>query len=362
MVKEMINNSRAVENAYSMMKYLYSELANRRFKNMDITICQNLDDLYALIISTWSASLAKEGLYKEYVTIEGEEMTSPKGQVDLQESIIRQSQTRGSLVCNYDELSDNIYINKVLKGTMQYLLYQPEISDEVKLNIQKSLIAFNGVERTDIELMNWKNVSFNNNNMRYKHLIEVCKTYFNEKSLAKTVGLDDGIRLYILFKKQIEKFLGQRYGGLLDVTTFEMPFTLENEPPFELYINKVQRMTVLSSDDRSLIYLIRLQDELAMNDNKIRRKRLDEMVGYMREYMARTGTKASGVIVYVNTDRNKLNFEPMTVNIVENFPIGETIVDIFDQWRFIENKLNDPYKYFIERFNKGSNHKIIKRQ
>jgi hypothetical protein len=29
--------------------------------------------------------------------------------------------------------------------------------------------------------------------------------------------------------------------------------------------------------------------------------------------------------------------------------VGETTIDIFDQWRFIANKLDDVYKYFVER-------------
>jgi hypothetical protein len=27
--------------------------------------------------------------------------------------------------------------------------------------------------------------------------------------------------------------------------------------------------------------------------------------------------------------------------------VGETIVDIYDQWRYITNKVDDAYKYFI---------------
>ena len=70
----MINNNRTIENAWSMLQYLYDELRTKRFKNIDISNIDTLDNLYALVISMWAASLAKEGLYKEYVTHEDEEM------------------------------------------------------------------------------------------------------------------------------------------------------------------------------------------------------------------------------------------------------------------------------------------------
>ena len=63
----MINNNRSIENAWSMLQYLYDELRTKRFNAMDINKAASLDNLYALVISTWCASLAKEGLYKEYV-------------------------------------------------------------------------------------------------------------------------------------------------------------------------------------------------------------------------------------------------------------------------------------------------------
>ena len=112
--KHKIEN-RIVGNTYRMLKYLYMEMNSKRFGAIEIEKCNNLIELYALVISTWALSIAKEGLYKEYISIVGEEMTSPVGQVDVQETITRQTKIRGSVVCNYDELSDNIYINQVIK-------------------------------------------------------------------------------------------------------------------------------------------------------------------------------------------------------------------------------------------------------
>ena len=119
----MRSNSRAVENTWEMLKTLYKELKHKKFSTLDITSVQTIDDLYALVLVKWCTSLAKEGLYKEYVVVENEELSSPKGQINIQESIARQTMSRGTLLCSYDELSDNIYLNHILKGTLQYIIF-----------------------------------------------------------------------------------------------------------------------------------------------------------------------------------------------------------------------------------------------
>lgn len=342
-------NNRNVENAWEMLKYLYHELRTKKFQAMDIGKCKTLDDLYALIISTWCTALAKEGLYKEYVTIEDEELTSPRGQINVQETISRQSMKRGTIICSYDELSEDIYLNHVLKGTLQYFLYDNSIDKLVRLEIQKSMQLFNGVGYVDIKYVKWKDVKYNNSNIRYKHLLEVCKTYLDEHALMRVSNFSDDERLYILFKKQIIKYLNIKYGEVDTVEMFEMPFTLDNEPKFDKEIFKQQRMIAIKTETEALVFMVRLQDNLMIKEPRLARTRIEEFVTYLREYKKNNKIKVSGTIVYINTDSSKLNLQPITVNSISDYMVGETTVDIHDQWRFIENKINDAYKFFIER-------------
>lgn len=342
-------NNRNVENSWEMLKYLYHELRTKKFRAMDLSKCKTLDDLYALVISTWCTALAKEGLYKEYITIEDEELTSPRGQINIQETISRQSMKRGVVVCSYDELSEDIYLNHVLKGTLQYLLYDSSISDLVKLEIQKTMQLFNGVGYIDIKYVKWKDVKYNNSNIRYKHILELCKTYLDEHYIMKISKYSDDDRLYVLFKKQLIKYFNKTYGDVDTVEMLEMPFTLDSEPQFERTIFKQQQMVTIKTDTQALVIMIRVQDEIMFRDPKIIRIRLEEFVEYLRQYKADNKVKVAGTVVYVNTVEGKLNLQPITVNNINDYMIGETIVDIHDQWRFIENKLNDAYKYFIER-------------
>lgn len=353
----MINNNRTIENAWSMLQYLYFELRSKKFKNIDITMCKTLDDLYALVIATWSLALAKEGLYKEYVEHENEELTSPRGQINIIESVMQQTMCRGSLICSYDELSEDVYLNHILKGTLQYLLFDNNIDKLVKNEVKKSIQSFSSIGFIDMNLIHWKDIKYNNSNIRYKHIISLCKTLYFEHKLEKQLGLDDSRRIYLLFKKQIIKWYKLKYGDVDDVDTVEMPYTLDSESPFETYINKMQKIVAINTDEHALLIMVRLQDEQMIKDPRLPRQRLDEFVRYLREYKMQHKVVVSGAMVYININPKKLNLQPITVNNVDDFMIGETVIDLHDQWKFIANKLEDTYKYFIGKAKNSKLHK-----
>lgn len=356
----MVDNSRVIENTWSMLRYLYDELKHKKFNDVDLAYINTIDDLYALIICKWTLSIAKEGLYKEYVEVIDDELSSPKGQINIQQSIVMQTRSRGTLICSYDELSEDIYINHILKGILHYLLLDNNINQQVQYEIKKVMQLFNAVSYVDINYIHWKDIKFNNNNIRYAHLIEIIKNFLYERKLVGSGVLDDNKRVYLLFKKQMAKWIKQTYASDDTVEIFTMPYNDDIDPQFEIKINKVQKFQVIKTDDdKALIISIRLQDELVLGDSTIGRKHINEMVKCLREFSSINRIKPSGCIIYVNVDKNKINLQPININNVNNFLVGEQIVDIHDQWKFVANKINDCYKYFIQS---GKNRRGIRKQ
>ena len=345
----MLNNSRTIENVLNMLKYLYSELNSKRFESLDITNISNIDNLYALVISHWASVIAKEGLYKEYVEVANEELTSPKGQINIQQSIVMQTKSRGTLICSYDELSDNVYVNHILKGMLNSLLVDREICESIKIKIRKTMQMFNGVDSVDITKVHWKEIKYNNNNIRYKHLIELIHNTINERKLVKQGVLNDDTRVYLLFKKQLVLWMRQEYGVENAVSLFEQPFDLDIEPQFEVKLNKTQKLVVISTSERALLFCIRLQDELVLGDATVGKRHMFNLARCLREYAKKYKVKTLGCMLYVNVDRTKLNLQPMVINTVSDFVVGEQVVDIHDYWKFIANKVNEVYKAFILR-------------
>lgn len=339
-----------VENSWGILSAMYQELRQRKFNNFDISKISNIDSLYAAIVARWCLALQKEGLYKGYVEHVDEEMQSPQGQINVQKTIADQTMIRGQLVCTYDELSDDVYMNHLLKGTLQYFLQMPDIQESVKTEVKKALVPFSDFGYVDITRLKWKQIRFNNNTIRYKNLIDMCKWVFHEKRFGDSVGLTDTFRVYNLYKKGLFGIVQQLYNDVDTVTYFEMPYTYENEPDFETKFFKHQPMAVVSMKGLQLIYMIRLQNiEYYDKDFHIPRLKTEELVQALKKYEEIFKVEAVGVVLQINLNNGDYNVENMSLSMLEDHMVGDLTIDLWDKWKFIQQRMGQPYDYFIMR-------------
>ena len=121
--------------------------------------------------SCWLLSYAKACLFRlsgayvgQYITKE-EPLASPRGKLEIGESIKTQVLRKKQLVCAYDEFSVNAYTNRIIKTTMAVLL-RADISKTRKKEIRKLLVFFDGVDTLDAHNINW-NIQYDRNNQTY---------------------------------------------------------------------------------------------------------------------------------------------------------------------------------------------------
>lgn len=323
-------NNRVIENTYKMIKYLYVEMNSKRFGAVEIDKCNNLLELYALVISNWALSIAKEGLYKEYINIEGKEMTSPIGQIDIQETINRQTKIRGSIVCNYDELNEDIYINQVVKSVL-YEINKEDVNEYVRQYIKKTLQRFNGITVRELKYERLGSIKYTNSNIRYKNLINFCRSTLEENR----INASDEDRGYIVFKKQLIKYIASMYPDLI-INSFQSEI---DDDIIDKRVLKIDNIIVIRDEEKAILISVRLQDKDVKVDAKDIRNKQEYILRLAKQYYNENKLKTTGAIVYANMDIRKINIEPLTTTVYDGFMIIETVVDVFDHWRYIESKM-----------------------
>lgn len=323
-------NNRVIENTYKMLKYLYVEMNSKRFGAVEIDKCNNLLELYALVISNWALSIAKEGLYKEYINIEGKDMTSPIGQIDIQETINRQTKIRGSIVCNYDELNDDIYINQVVKSVL-YEINKEDVNEYVRQYIKKTLQRFNGITVRELKYERLGSIKYTNSNIRYKNLINFCRSTLEENR----INASDEDRGYIVFKKQLIKYIASMYPDLI-INSFQSEI---DDDIIDKRVLKIDNIIVIRDEEKAILISVRLQDKDVKVDAKDIRNKQEYILRLAKQYYNENKLKTTGAIVYANMDIRKINIEPLTTTVYDGFMIIETVVDVFDHWRYIESKI-----------------------
>ena len=154
-----------------MLAYAFKVLNEVNYRKLETEEFDNILELLSEILILGVQKQIKQGLVKDYIDI-SEDISSPKGKINITESINTLSFIKGKLNCTYDEFSLNCYLNQILKSTMNLLL-KSDISKSQKKKLKTILIYFTEVKLLDVKKINWK-IRFDRNNQTYKMLLNIC--------------------------------------------------------------------------------------------------------------------------------------------------------------------------------------------
>lgn len=170
-----------IQNIYYMLSYAFKVLNQQSYKSVETEQFHNVAELCSAILAKGVSIQIKRGFEREYIC-ETEELSSPRGKLDISKSIKTQSIQHKKLVCTYDDFSINSYMNRIIKTTMLILL-KSKISSSRKKELRKLLVFLGEVDELDINSVNW-NIRYNRNNQNYQMIISVC--YLVIKGLLQT--------------------------------------------------------------------------------------------------------------------------------------------------------------------------------
>ena len=199
------------QNIYHMLAYAFQVLNEQGYRDVALEEdFENTAELLAAILCRGVAVQIKRGLVREYIATE-EPLSSPRGKIEVSESIKSMAVRKKQLVCSYDDFSTNAYNNRIIKTTFDILL-RTKISKERKKEIKKVLIYFDGVELLDVHSINW-NQRYDRNNQSYRMLVSLC--YMVIKGLLQTTT-DGSTKLMDFLDEQrmcrlYEKFILEYY-------------------------------------------------------------------------------------------------------------------------------------------------------
>lgn len=160
-----------IQNIYHMLAYAFQTLQGQGYRDVAAEEFDNTADLLAEILARGVSLQLKRGLGREYVDRE-EALSSPRGKIELSESLKTRSILRRQLVCSYDEFSTDTRMNRILKATI-VLLVRSGIDKARKKALRRLLPYFADVDDVDPSGEDW-HMCFDRNNQTYRMLMNVC--------------------------------------------------------------------------------------------------------------------------------------------------------------------------------------------
>ena len=297
-----------IRNIYYMLSYAFQVLSEQGYKNIETEQFDNVAELCAAILSKGVSLQLKRGLGREYIE-KSESLSSLRGRIEISESVKTRSLLKRQLVCSYDDFSENSYMNRIIKSTMELLLHA-DIAKARKKELRKLLVYFGNVDLLDVHNINWK-IQYNRNNQTYRMLISVC--YLVIKGLLQT-NTDGTTRLMDFLDEQrmcrlYEKFILEYYRKefpKLTVNASQIPWALDDGindmlPVMQTDIMLSQGNKVLIIDAKYYGHTTQTQYDI----HTFHSANLYQIFTYVKNKEAEPADvpyKVSGMLLYARTD------------------------------------------------------------
>ena len=298
-----------IQNIYYMLAYAFQVLHEQGYKDVATEDFENTAELLSAILCRGVAVQIKRGLCRQYITNE-EPLGSPRGKIEIGESIKTQAIRKKQLVCAYDEFSVDAYTNRIIKSTMELLL-RASISKARKKELRKLLIFFDSVSVLDTHNINW-DIQYDRNNQTYRMIIEVCHLVI--KGLLQT-SADGSTRIMDYaddqtMAKLYEKFiLGYFQREHPDIKAYSPQIAWQVTDGYRTLLPTMQSDIVISNKKtrKTLIidakyYSHNMQMKVPYMTQTLHSGNLYQIFTYVKNWNAAPDETVSGMLLYARTD------------------------------------------------------------
>lgn len=163
-----------IQNIFYMLSYAYNIIHLSEYKKIGTEKFTNVTDMYARILSVGIPVLIRGGLLKDYIIME-ETSNVIKEKLDINASLKQNTLIQKKVAIKYDELSENILLNQIIKATLIYLTKSLSLSRAIRQKFYGFLPFFSNVSDVELNIRLWKRVRYNKQNIRYQFIVDICR-------------------------------------------------------------------------------------------------------------------------------------------------------------------------------------------
>lgn len=294
-----------IQNIYYMLSYAFQVLNEQGYVFCATEEFENTADLLSAILMKGISSQVKRGLHREYIAMT-EPLSSPKGKINIADSIQGQTLRKQQLVCTHDEFSPDAYLNRILKTTM-LLLIRSAIPKARRRELRNLLLYFKDTRTIPVHSIDW-NQRFHRNNQTYQMLVNVC--YLVVEGLLQTEqdgqmklrSFLDEQRMCRLYEKFILAYFRKTFPQLT-VNASQIPWALDDG--ISTMLPMMQSDIMLTYGNETLIvdakyYAQTTQAQYDMHT--LHSGNLYQIFTYVKNKAAESKGNVSGLLLYARTD------------------------------------------------------------
>lgn len=332
-----------VQNIFYMLAYAFQVLNERGFKEFSAEKFDNIHNLLAAILSRGIANQVKKGLHKEYI-FQQELMSTPHGKINISQTI-NQNIGMKKLVCSYDELSENTYVNQILKSTSLMLIGSDDVDTAIKKSLKKSMVFFYNVDVLAISCIKWDAIRYDRNNASYRMLINICYLIIKgliiseQEKKVKFHDIFDEPKMHRLYEKFILEYYRRHYPFLKPSASY---ISWNEDNSYIEFLPAMKSDVTLKYNGYTLIIDAKFYGksmQTGMYGKKtVRSENLYQIYTYVKNHDYDKSGKVSGMLLYAKTEEE---FTPDYHYSFDGNAISVKTLDLNDKFNNIAGQLDE---------------------
>jgi 5-methylcytosine-specific restriction enzyme subunit McrC len=328
-----------------MLSYAFTTLNQSNFEDVATEEFENMHNLFAAILAKGIGQQLKQGLYREYLNRK-DDLAVMRGKIDMSGTIKNKIARQQILSCEFDDLSENNYLNQILKTTVMILLRLSKVDTEYKDALKKEMLFFSNVDILEPASIRWTSICFQRNNQTYRMLISICQLILEgmllttEQGEYKLASFVDVQRMCRLYEKFILEYYDKKFPAL-SVRASQIPWALDDGigamlPTMQSDITLSYGNEVLIIDAKYYSHTTQVQYDV----HTLHSGNMYQIFAYVKNKDMQFGNKphnVSGMLLYARTDET---IQPDNEYQMSGNKISVKTLDLNLEFSEIEVQLN----------------------
>ncbi len=328
-----------------MLTYAFNILRDEKFQEIGEEDFEFVGDMFAALLIQATSNQLKRGLSKQYV-VQKETIQGIKGKLNISDSVKTLSMIEKKMVCEFDEFTENIYLNKIIKSTSMLLIRSKEVSKHYKGLLRKQMLFFNNIDLIEVTSIDFNKVVINRNNKTYELILNLCYLII-EGLLVDQKGSGIKFRKYLnddqmynLYEKFVLNYF-KRHHSYLKPRSTQIKWKASSDRDTSLsMLPSMYTDIVLHGNDEILII------DTKYYTNSISKKtsgdtfhsgNLYQLYAYVSTLQLDSYKNVSGMLLYAKTDTDGDLDEKILVN---NFDMWFKTLDLNQDFKNIQANLD----------------------
>jgi 5-methylcytosine-specific restriction enzyme subunit McrC len=337
-----------IENVYYLLCYAWRHPVQDEIVSVQrLGGFSRVEDLFGLVLAEGTFRLVRQGIDRGYLEHE-DDLAGIRGRILMGATLKRALRARGRVACRFEELSQDVLHNRIIRSTLGTLLklnrLAPDVRQEVRLAYQK----LEGVSPMRLSRVAFRQVHLDRNRSLYRFLIQLCELLHGSMLVHPESGKNafrdfrrDQRAMWRLFEAFVAEFLAREQSQYVVRAQARIPWQ-EPRATMPEHLTMLPGMAadvVLEGPVRRIVLETKFYAEpLAerFGSFKVRSSNLYQILSYVRnrEATSPAGPRHEGLLLYpVVAQAFAMDFR------LEGFRIQVRSIDLNQPWQRIHEDL-----------------------